>query len=95
MLRKIATDQVQGMVVLPEWPSAPWWPQFLEMRGKSITSEAAVYLTDAGNLLQPPSWKTNFAILSGQRLRSQPRGPNFFQTTFACERLSHLDIFHV
>ena len=70
MLSKIASDQVRGMVVLPEWPSAPWWPTFLALREKYVISDSAIYLTDAVELRPSQTWRTVFAILDGRRLLS-------------------------
>ena len=70
MLSKNSSDQVRGMVVLPEWPSAPWWPTFLALREKCVISDSAIYLTEAGELRHYPTWRKVFAILDGLRLLS-------------------------
>lgn len=37
VLRKIEVDQVYGIVVVPNWPTQPWYPRFLKMkRGRTL-----------------------------------------------------------
>lgn len=71
-IRKIVSDQAQGIVVVPYWPSQPWFPLFKELL---ITSP--LFLGPDTNMLSCPFRKTHpFArklilvagILSAKRL---------------------------
>lgn len=35
-LQKIKKDQARGIMVVPEWPSQPWYPMYISMLEKEI-----------------------------------------------------------
>lgn len=45
-LRKIISDQAQGIVVVPDWPSQPWFPLW-----KSLLITTPIYFNPNNNLL--------------------------------------------
>lgn len=49
VLRKIITDKGQGIVVVPNLPSQPWFPSF-----KSLIIGDPIYLSPDANLLESP-----------------------------------------
>jgi hypothetical protein len=67
VLQKIRRDEVRGMIVLPVWPSAEWWPLFESMRERFQIAGTPVFLTDSGDVRPLPRWKTIFAIINGAR----------------------------
>ena len=66
-LKKLQHERVRAMVVLPEWPSASWYPLMRRMLEKSVIISDALYLDDKGRLRPPPRWLTRIAILNGER----------------------------
>lgn len=49
VLRKIITDQSEGVVVVPYWPSQPWFPLF-----KKLVCSSCIYFEPDINLLTSP-----------------------------------------
>ena len=64
-LQKIAHDRVRAMVVVPEWPSAPWQHLWSQLCEKEILIRDAIYLDDEGRLRPKPRWDTKIGILDG------------------------------
>ena len=69
VLQKIREDKVTGVLVVPWWPTQPWFPIFMELKISEI-----IYFKPKSNLLkspfrdQHPLWKSltlAAAILSG------------------------------
>lgn len=68
-LRKIVNEKATGLVLVPYWPSQPWYPLFRRL----VVSEILFFEPDKNNLLSPyrephPMWKKltlACAILSG------------------------------
>jgi len=50
VLQKIRRDEVRGMIVLPVWPSADWWPLFESMRERFQIADTLVFLNDSGDV---------------------------------------------
>jgi hypothetical protein len=65
-LAKIKHDQIQAMMVVPEWPSAPWWKQFQQLTTRSITYDTPMYLDNKGVLRPKPKWRTVIAIVDSR-----------------------------
>ncbi|XP_041978933.1 uncharacterized protein LOC121732959 [Aricia agestis] len=69
VLRKIIVDKAEGIVVVPLWPTQPWYPMFLRLLASKL-----VYI-DCNNFYIPDSSHRNIhrnitlvaGILSGQR----------------------------
>lgn len=75
VLRKICRDRATGVLVIPYWPTQPWFPLFNELRISNL-----VILEPNKNLLSSPfraeypTWKTltlAAAILSGKRTNTE------------------------
>lgn len=71
-LRKIIEDEASGIIVVPYWPSQPWYPLFLQLQ-----SSEPIYFSPKIDLLQSPSrnqhplWRSLTLVscrLSGKRL---------------------------
>lgn len=71
MLRKIITDKAEGIVVVPLWPTQPWFPIF-----KSLVSSQILTFKPNGYLINTPHSSNRkmhtritlvAAVLSGQR----------------------------
>ena len=65
VLRKIRQDQVRIMVVIPDWPKAPWYPEFESLCEKSILLTDPVFLDSEGKVRPKPWWNTRVAVLNG------------------------------
>lgn len=48
-LRKIIDDQASGIVIVPYWPSQPWYPLFLKLQSSEL-----IYFSPECNLLHSP-----------------------------------------
>jgi len=67
VLRKVIQDRVRLMLVVPEWPNAPWYIIYRRLVERSMRLTDAIYLTDDGVLRPPPRWATRIAIVDGNR----------------------------
>ena len=68
VLQKVMRDQVRMMLVVPEWPNAPWYSVFRRLTERSIRLDEAIYLTDEGQLRPPPRLATRIALVDGGRV---------------------------
>jgi hypothetical protein len=75
-LRHLEEAAARGVLVFPDWPSAPWWPLLLALRvGDSIPVPLAwVRAGEAGNPepLRNPRWRLRMALVDGSRSRLSP-----------------------
>lgn len=55
MLRKIMADKAEGVVIVPHWPTQPWYPLFKKL----IHSKCIYYLEPNVNLLKSPFRSTH------------------------------------
>ena len=67
VLTKVAHDKVTVMSVIPEWPQAPWYPQWQRLCVRSVLYTIPVFLDAQGNLPPRPRWNTRIGILDGNR----------------------------
>ena len=65
-LTKIKHDKVKAMLVIPEWPNAPWWPDYQRLSVKEITYDTPIYLDNRGVLRPKQRWRTNISIVDGR-----------------------------
>ena len=65
VLSKIAADEVRLMLVVPEWPRAPWFKLFRRLVERQFRVYGPLYLTDDGKLLPAPRWATVIAVVDG------------------------------
>lgn len=49
MLRKIIADKAEGVVIVPDWPTQPWFPLF-----KKLICSPCIYFDPDVNLLTSP-----------------------------------------
>lgn len=72
ILRKIIDDRAEGVIVVPRWPSQPWFPLFKQMLISSpIIFKPSETLLSAPLRDRHPAYKTLFLVagrLSGRRL---------------------------
>ena len=54
VLRKIRHDEARVMLVVPDWPNAPWYPELIALTEKSILLTDPVYLAQDASLRPKP-----------------------------------------
>ena len=64
-LSKIVADEVRLMLVVPEWPRAPWFKLFRRLVERQFRVDGPLYLTDDGKLRSAPRWATFIAVVDG------------------------------
>ena len=69
VLRQAIEDQAQLMIVVPEWPHAPWYKTFQRLMCRSIVLDEPIYLTPDGHLRPKPKWDTRIAVIDGSANR--------------------------
>lgn len=69
-LRKIVTDRATGIMVVPYWPSQPWYPLFL-----SLTQNELIYFEPSPSLLLSP-FRTPHPLWKGLTLVSSVLSSN-------------------
>ena len=67
VLSKIVADEVRLMLVVPEWPRAPWFKLFRRLVERQFRVDGPLYLTDDGKLRPAPRWATVIAVVDGAR----------------------------
>ena len=67
VLSKIMADEVRLMLVVPEWPRAPWFKLFRRLVERQFRVDGPLYLTDDGTLRPAPRWATVIAVVYGAR----------------------------
>ena len=71
VLQKIRSDRATGIVVIPDWPSQPWYPLYHSMLSKGpIKFKPNVNLLTSLNRASHPLWRKLTlvsAVLSGER----------------------------
>ena len=65
VLSKIVADEVRLMLVVPEWPRAPWFKLFRRFVERQFRVDGPIYLTDDGKLRPAPRWATVIAVVDG------------------------------
>ena len=65
VLSKIEADKVRLMLVVPEWPCAPWFKLFRRLVERHFRVDGPLYLTDDGKLRPAPRWATIIAVDDG------------------------------
>ena len=68
VLNKVLTERVSIMVVVPDWPKAPWHTLWQQLCTRSILFTNPVFLDAHGRLRQKPRWNTRVGTLDGNRL---------------------------
>ena len=66
-LSKIVADEVSLMLVVPEWPRAPWFELFRRLVERQFRADGPLYLTDDGKLRPAPRLATVIAVVDGDR----------------------------
>jgi len=64
-LTRLVQDRVQALMVVPEWPTAQWWPLWSSIVVRQQTYTDAIYLKPDGTLWQAPYWHTIIAVVDG------------------------------
>ena len=67
VLQQVVRQRVTIMMVVPEWPSAPWYPLWTQLCVRAILFTNAVFLDQRGQLRPKPRWNTRIGILDGNR----------------------------
>ena len=67
MLQKLQDDKVRGMMVVPELPTAAWWPLFESFCVKARRFSTPTYMSEAWDLRPRPAWNTIIGIVDGRR----------------------------
>ena len=70
VLKKVAKDQLRILMVVPQWPKAPWTDLLTKLSEKSVTLTDAIFLDAQGRLRPKPWWNTEVHILNGTLLNS-------------------------
>ena len=52
VLQKLRDDRVRGMMVVPERPTAAWWPLFESLCVKARRFSTPIYMSENGTLVQ-------------------------------------------
>lgn len=68
VLKQVAKSKVRIMMVVPQWPKAPWNDLLTKLSEKKVVLTDAVYLDAQGRLRSKPWWNTEVHILDGSRL---------------------------
>lgn len=68
-LRKIISDKAQGIMVIPRWPSQPWYPLFMRLLSSDLVelNSEDVFIPDSSNRNIQASTTLVAGILSGRR----------------------------
>ena len=67
VLAKVVKERVTVMSVIPDWPHAPWYPQWKKLCVRDVLYTVPIFL-DAHSRLRPkPRWNTRIGILDGNR----------------------------
>ena len=72
VLEKSASEGVRGILVVPEWPNASWWPRCLALRCKFQVFTQPIFLSPTGTLRPKPRWNTVIAVVDGHRGDGSP-----------------------
>ena len=56
-------DEVRLMLVVPEWPRAPWFHLFRRVAERQFRVDGPVYLTEDCKLRPVPRWATVIAVV--------------------------------
>ena len=73
VLRKIVDDQASGILVVPVWPSAVWWPLFRDtVTTFDILDASSTLFRPRGSqvALGPPKWKVAIGLVSPNAWRT-------------------------
>jgi len=78
VLQKIKAEGARGIVVVPQWPTQPWYPLFLSM----LETEVLLIKPDSNTVLLPdrkphPLWKS--LTLAAGKLSGEPSYQRAFQ----------------
>jgi hypothetical protein len=52
-----------AIMVVPTWPSAPWWTLWLQLTYQRFYYRRPCYLDETGSLRPKPSWDTCFGLI--------------------------------
>ena len=58
---------MRGMIVVPVWHSAEWWPLFESLCVKARRFTTPIYMSEVGALRPQPAWNTIIGIVDGRR----------------------------
>ena len=67
VLWKLRDDMVRGMMVVPDWPTAAWWPLFEYLCVKARHFSTPIYMSEEGALRPLQAWHTIIGIVDGRR----------------------------
>ena len=68
VLRKVIRENIRLMMVVPEWPTAPWYNLFRSLVEKLTIITQPPYLAADNTTLRPqPRWNTIIAIVNGNK----------------------------
>jgi hypothetical protein len=65
VLKKVITDKVRIMLVVPHWVQAPWFTDVTRLTERSTLLTDAVFLDEFGRLRPKPWWHTQICIVNG------------------------------
>ena len=68
VLNKVLTERVSIMMVVPDWPKAPWHTLWQQRCVHSVLFTNPVFLDAHGRLFPKPRLNTRIGILDGNRL---------------------------
>ena len=66
VLKKVAQEKLRIMMIVPQWPKAPWFDLLRKISEKSVVLTDPVYLAEDGHLRPKPWGNTEVHILDGK-----------------------------
>ena len=67
VLQNVVAERITIMMVIPDWPCAPWYDLWQQLCTRSVLFTDAVFLDDRGRLRSKPRWNTRIGLIDGNR----------------------------